>query len=155
MYTSKDFIHISYCCQAGFCSTVDIQYCHFCSNLKKQYNALSTAGKTHTMLGTSSNPGVVPRVINGIFEQIQTEKQSSDDEWSYNVTFSYLEIYNEKVCQSQSIRLIQHFDRPFPCICFWNCSLCMSSTRNANKLSSVGRWYLRTIYFILYHCICD
>jgi hypothetical protein len=49
------------------------------------------------MLGTSSNPGVIPRVINGLFEQIEEDKISEEDEWQYKVTFSFLEIYNEKV----------------------------------------------------------
>lgn len=49
------------------------------------------------MLGTSSNPGIIPRVINGIFEQIEENRKVDGDEWKYNVTFSFLEIYNEKV----------------------------------------------------------
>ena len=58
------------------------------------------------MLGTSSNPGVIPRVINGIFEQIEAEKKCCTDELKYNVKFSYLEIYNEKVgCVSKLYRL--------------------------------------------------
>ena len=56
------------------------------------------SGKTHTMLGTSSNPGVIPRVINGLFEQIEENRKVEGDEWQYKVTFSFLEIYNEKVC---------------------------------------------------------
>ncbi|XP_053374888.1 kinesin-like protein KIF22 [Mercenaria mercenaria] len=55
------------------------------------------AGKTHTMLGTSTNPGVIPRVINGLFEMIEENKKIEGDEWQYKVTFSFLEIYNEKV----------------------------------------------------------
>ncbi|OWF55341.1 kinesin-like protein KIF22-B [Mizuhopecten yessoensis] len=56
------------------------------------------AGKTHTMLGTSSNPGVIPRVINGVFQKISEEKKAcKGEQWKYNVSFSYLEIYNEKV----------------------------------------------------------
>ncbi|XP_052799996.1 kinesin-like protein KIF22-B isoform X2 [Mya arenaria] len=54
------------------------------------------AGKTHTMLGTPLNPGVIPRVINEIFTQIEEEKNACS-EWTYTVSFSYLEIYNEKV----------------------------------------------------------
>ncbi|XP_060067910.1 kinesin-like protein KIF22-B [Ylistrum balloti] len=56
------------------------------------------AGKTHTMLGSPSNPGVIPRVINGVFQKISEEKKAcKGDQWKYNVSFSYLEIYNEKV----------------------------------------------------------
>lgn len=59
------------------------------------------SGKTHTMLGTPSNPGIIPRVINGIFEQIEAERKSNTEDWKYTVKFSYLEIYNEKVCMME------------------------------------------------------
>ncbi|XP_069136429.1 kinesin-like protein KIF22-B [Argopecten irradians] len=56
------------------------------------------AGKTHTMLGSPSNPGVIPRVINGLFQRISEEKKAcKGEQWKYSVSFSYLEIYNEKV----------------------------------------------------------
>ncbi|KAL4224354.1 Kinesin-like protein kif22 [Mactra antiquata] len=55
------------------------------------------AGKTHTMLGTSTNPGIIPRVINGLFEEIEENKKTDTEDWKYKVTFSFLEIYNEKV----------------------------------------------------------
>ena len=50
------------------------------------------------MLGTPSTPGVIPRVINGLFQQIEEDKTVTNNEWVYKVTFSYLEIYQEKVC---------------------------------------------------------
>ena len=49
------------------------------------------------MLGTSSNPGVIPRVINELFHQIELDKEETKNEWVYKITFSYLEIYQEKV----------------------------------------------------------
>ncbi|ESO97247.1 hypothetical protein LOTGIDRAFT_114997 [Lottia gigantea] len=52
------------------------------------------AGKTHTMLGSPADPGMIPRVINGLFQLLSTEDRL---QWKYTVTFSYLEIYNEKV----------------------------------------------------------
>ncbi|KAH3882535.1 kinesin-like protein KIF22 [Dreissena polymorpha] len=55
------------------------------------------AGKTHTMLGTPLNPGVIPRVINELFAEIDRLENSEDNEWEYSVSFSYLEIYQEKV----------------------------------------------------------
>ncbi|XP_076108090.1 kinesin-like protein KIF22 isoform X2 [Mytilus galloprovincialis] len=55
------------------------------------------AGKTHTMLGSATDPGVIPRVINGIFHLIEEQKKTDTMEWSESVKFSYLEIYNEKV----------------------------------------------------------
>lgn len=54
-------------------------------------------GKTHTMLGTPTDPGIIPRVINGLFEKIEESKKIDNDVWKYTVTLSYLEIYNEKV----------------------------------------------------------
>ncbi|KAK3596546.1 hypothetical protein CHS0354_013230 [Potamilus streckersoni] len=56
------------------------------------------AGKTHTMLGPASDPGIIPRVINSLFQRIEEEKkQLGFEKWKYKVSFSYLEIYNEKV----------------------------------------------------------
>ena len=53
------------------------------------------------MLGTEENPGVIPRSLNHIFTVIESEKSKKADAstspWSYNVSFSYLEIYQEKV----------------------------------------------------------
>ena len=49
------------------------------------------------MLGTPSNPGVIPRVLNELFHLIEEDKVMTDNEWVYKVTFSYLEIYQEKV----------------------------------------------------------
>ncbi|KAL5016569.1 hypothetical protein ScPMuIL_006158 [Solemya velum] len=56
------------------------------------------AGKTHTMLGSPSDPGIITRVINGLFQSIEADSRlQSTQEWNYSVSFSYLEIYNEKV----------------------------------------------------------
>ncbi|XP_041379423.1 kinesin-like protein KIF22 [Gigantopelta aegis] len=54
------------------------------------------AGKTHTMLGSPSDPGIITRVINGLFKII-AENSDSVAQYKYSVSFSYLEIYNEKV----------------------------------------------------------
>ena len=59
-------------------------------------------GKTHTMLGVASDPGIIPRVIQSLFKAIQM-KQSSPANGNttqapeFKVSFSYMEIYNEKV----------------------------------------------------------
>ncbi|CAG5135378.1 unnamed protein product, partial [Candidula unifasciata] len=59
------------------------------------------AGKTHTMLGVMSDPGIIPRVVRSLFASIQAEKDASRDlgdvSPQHTVTFSYMEIYNEKV----------------------------------------------------------
>ncbi|KAL0115025.1 hypothetical protein PUN28_010526 [Cardiocondyla obscurior] len=54
----------------------------------------SASGKTYTMMGTKEDPGLIPRLCEGIFSKIERE---SEHERIYRVTVSYLEIYNEKV----------------------------------------------------------
>ena len=51
-------------------------------------------GKTHTILGTPTEPGVIPRALKGLFHSI---KELDPKEWNTQISFSYLEIYNEKV----------------------------------------------------------
>ncbi|CAL7950935.1 unnamed protein product [Xylocopa violacea] len=51
------------------------------------------AGKTHTMLGTSEDPGITYRTVAELFSEI--EKQSEHREFNLGVT--YLEVYNENV----------------------------------------------------------
>ncbi|VUZ54676.1 unnamed protein product [Hymenolepis diminuta] len=55
---------------------------------------VTSSGKTHSMYGTPSNPGIVPRVIEDLFDYIRQKKESSA---SFSVKFSYFEIYNEKI----------------------------------------------------------
>ncbi|XP_020654651.3 kinesin-like protein KIF22 [Pogona vitticeps] len=52
------------------------------------------AGKTHTMLGTPDQPGVIPRAVRDV---LQMTRDDSADGWKYSVSMSYLEIYQEKV----------------------------------------------------------
>ncbi|KAL2101823.1 hypothetical protein ACEWY4_003584 [Coilia grayii] len=54
------------------------------------------AGKTHTMLGTSEEPGVIPRAVREVFSLVRAQ-QAQQDGWEYAISMSYLEIYNEKV----------------------------------------------------------
>ncbi|XP_051927847.1 kinesin-like protein KIF22 isoform X1 [Hippocampus zosterae] len=53
------------------------------------------AGKTHTMLGNSTQPGVIPRAVGEVFNLVNA--QDEDEAWDYSIGMSYLEIYNEKV----------------------------------------------------------
>lgn len=53
------------------------------------------AGKTHTMLGSSEQPGVIPRAVREVFNLVKDKNE--DDGWDYSIGMSYLEIYNEKV----------------------------------------------------------
>jgi len=49
------------------------------------------AGKTHTMLGTPSEPGVTPLLMQELYDTLLQESSDVD------VAVSYLEIYNENV----------------------------------------------------------
>ncbi|GAB6027256.1 Kinesin-like protein kif19 [Chamberlinius hualienensis] len=51
------------------------------------------AGKTHTMVGTDNDPGVMVRSLGELFRRVQ----ETSNEISYRVTMSYLEIYNEMI----------------------------------------------------------
>ncbi|XP_054913781.1 kinesin-like protein KIF22 [Poeciliopsis prolifica] len=53
------------------------------------------AGKTHTMLGTAEQPGVIPRAVREVFNLVKAKDE--DEGWDYSIGMSYLEIYNEKV----------------------------------------------------------
>ncbi|XP_057308656.1 kinesin-like protein KIF13A isoform X3 [Hydractinia symbiolongicarpus] len=52
------------------------------------------SGKSYTMMGTSSDKGLIPKICDSLFEQID---QNNDEDISYKVEVSYMEIYNEKV----------------------------------------------------------
>lgn len=51
------------------------------------------AGKTHTMMGTEAQPGIIPRAIRHIFDEID----ESDAGTSFQMRASFVEIYNETV----------------------------------------------------------
>ncbi|KAK5905906.1 hypothetical protein CgunFtcFv8_001819 [Champsocephalus gunnari] len=53
------------------------------------------AGKTHTMMGTLNQPGVIPRAVREVFKMVNAK--NDDEGWDYSISMSYLEIYNEKV----------------------------------------------------------
>lgn len=53
------------------------------------------AGKTHTMLGSAEEPGVIPRAVCEVFKLVHSKQE--EEEWHYSIGMSYLEIYNEKV----------------------------------------------------------
>ncbi|XP_036921312.1 kinesin-like protein KIF22 [Sturnira hondurensis] len=54
------------------------------------------AGKTHTMLGSPEQPGVIPRALMDLL-QLTREEGAEGCPWALSVTMSYLEIYQEKV----------------------------------------------------------
>ena len=50
------------------------------------------SGKTHTMEGTRSDPGIIPRAINRVFERIaELQKQ----QWEHAVSCTFVEVYND------------------------------------------------------------
>ncbi|XP_069547746.1 kinesin-like protein KIF22 isoform X1 [Brachyistius frenatus] len=53
------------------------------------------AGKTHTMLGGSEQPGVIPRAVREVVNLVKAK--DGGEGWDYSIGMSYLEIYNEKV----------------------------------------------------------
>ena len=51
------------------------------------------AGKTHTMLGTVKNPGVMVLAIKDLFAKLRQRSRNGE----HVVRLSYLEVYNESV----------------------------------------------------------
>lgn len=49
------------------------------------------------MLGSSEQPGVIPRAVREVFKLVKAKGDDSEDGWDYSIGMSYLEIYNEKV----------------------------------------------------------
>ncbi|RAL14603.1 kinesin-3 family protein uncB [Aspergillus homomorphus CBS 101889] len=52
------------------------------------------SGKSYTMMGTSEQPGLIPRTCEDLFQRIET---AESPDISYNVRVSYFEVYNEHV----------------------------------------------------------
>ncbi|XP_018095471.1 kinesin-like protein KIF22-B isoform X1 [Xenopus laevis] len=56
------------------------------------------AGKTHTMLGNPDQPGVIPRAVRELLQMTRMAASAPENEnWTYTITMSYVEIYQEKV----------------------------------------------------------
>ncbi|XP_029354404.1 kinesin-like protein KIF18A isoform X2 [Echeneis naucrates] len=51
------------------------------------------AGKTHTMLGSQDDPGVMYRTMKELFKRMEDAKEEKE----FAVAFSYLEVYNEQI----------------------------------------------------------
>ncbi|KAA0708237.1 Kinesin-like protein KIF13B [Triplophysa tibetana] len=52
------------------------------------------SGKSYTMMGTSEQPGLIPRLCSSLFERTVQEQREGE---SFAVEVSFMEIYNEKV----------------------------------------------------------
>ena len=50
-------------------------------------------GKTHTMMGSDSDPGIIPRVAEALFDGVC----ESDENIDFTIAVSYVEIYMEKI----------------------------------------------------------
>ncbi|GLB45200.1 putative TRAFAC class myosin-kinesin ATPase superfamily, kinesin family protein [Lyophyllum shimeji] len=53
---------------------------------------VTSSGKTHTMQGTKTDPGVIPRTIRAIFD-----KKSTISDYQVSLLVSYMEIYKDEV----------------------------------------------------------
>lgn len=83
-------------------ATTEVVYKNTCESLidsvVKGYNACVFAygttgsGKTHTMTGTSEEPGIMYLIIKQMFDRMQ-----SDPEKKFEMKISYVEIYNEVI----------------------------------------------------------
>nr|XP_046245296.1 kinesin-like protein KIF18A [Scatophagus argus] len=51
------------------------------------------AGKTHTMLGSQNDPGIMYRTMKELFKRMDDAKEEKE----FAVAFSYLEVYNEQI----------------------------------------------------------
>jgi kinesin family protein 18/19 len=69
------------------------------SNVLNGYNATVFAygatgsGKTYTMIGTDSNPGIMPRCVIDLFNYINKNLSNS----KYEININFFEIYNENI----------------------------------------------------------
>jgi kinesin family member 18/19 len=53
------------------------------------------AGKTHTMIGSTSDPGIMVRIMNDLFHYCHKAGQSQRT--AFKITVSFLEVYNENI----------------------------------------------------------
>ncbi|KAI8871071.1 kinesin-domain-containing protein, partial [Ramicandelaber brevisporus] len=54
----------------------------------------SNSGKTHSIIGTPTNPGMIPRAVNEVFDIIRHDSKSGRE---YLLRVAYMEIYNENI----------------------------------------------------------
>lgn len=54
------------------------------------------SGKSYSMMGTPDEKGLIPRLCDGLFDKIEAIS-NADEDTSFKVEVSYMEIYNEKV----------------------------------------------------------
>ena len=56
------------------------------------------SGKTYTMLGSEDDPGIAPRLVDLLYQEVakESERKSRTGSFHYSVGLSFMEIYNEK-----------------------------------------------------------
>ena len=54
------------------------------------------SGKTHTMLGSADDPGITPRLIDHLYDELDAMRKTKPS-WNFDIKVSFMEIYNEKV----------------------------------------------------------
>ena len=57
----------------------------------------SGTGKSHTIYGSDSQPGLIDNIFKYLFELIEGNAKQSNHKYNFIVFLSYLEIYNEKI----------------------------------------------------------
>lgn len=86
----------STCIPSKFWSYIFL-YCDLCSPfvnsfiIEFQHFLYISSGKTYTMVGTRDDPGLMVLSLHTIFDLIKSNKSSDE----FEVTCSYLEVYNE------------------------------------------------------------
>jgi hypothetical protein len=78
----------------------------FCSGLHVVIIFNFLLGKTHTILGTPEDPGIIPRTVKKLFDMMEKEKVP---ECTYTTHLSFLEIYNERVSKGSSIIVSRNY----------------------------------------------
>lgn len=79
-------------------------------SLMEGYNAtvfaygMTGSGKTYSMTGTNEEPGVIPLSIAEIFRKINSSDKSI---YKYDLKVSYLEIYNERICDLLNVEQLK------------------------------------------------
>ena len=72
---------------------LDLTYTIFRYNCSVFVYGATGAGKTHTMLGSTNNPGITFRTVMELYKKIDELK----DDRTVEVAVSYLEVYNESI----------------------------------------------------------
>lgn len=64
-----------------------------CQKSDQNLSQATGCGKTHTISGTESDPGIIYLTMADLFQRIEDRK----DEWNVEVAVTFLEIYNEEI----------------------------------------------------------